>query len=66
MEGRGFVPPTILTNFPITSDIIYLIETLSQSHVITVNISAEKNSGFGPRIQFLGSVSCISSLLWLP
>ena len=48
MEGRGFAPPTILTNFPITSDIIYLIETLSQSHVITVNISAEKNPGFGP------------------
>ena len=49
MEGRKSIPPTILTDLPITSDEINLIETLLQSHMITVNHSAERNSGFGPR-----------------
>lgn len=66
MEGRRSISPTISTDFPITSDEIYLIETLLQSHMITINISAERNSGFGPRTHPLGSGSCIFRLLWGP
>ena len=35
------------------SDIIYLLEPLLRPHVITVNISAERNSGFSPPNQTL-------------